>query len=111
MPVQSDLSVISCVFDKLTGALTVNGVAFGENQYPVSNVQYKKSDSAIWISVTSITAWADSQIGATITLPLPGGRYDVRVVNSDNETSTPLTGAFNNPKGGIYFFFDNGKKR
>lgn len=109
MPVVSDLSITSATYNRATGALDLVGVAFGENQDAVSAVWYKHHSSAAWLGVTSIDSYADSAIAATIPANLAGGRYDVRVRNSDNET-TDLDEAFKIPTAGAFFFFNQDDK-
>lgn len=109
MPIVSDLSITSATYNRTTGALAIVGVAFGENQYAVSAVKYKKHVDAAWLDASSIGTWADSAIAAVLPANMSGGRYDVRVTNSDNETTT-LDEAFKIPIAGCFFFFNEGDK-
>lgn len=86
MPVSSDLSITSCTYNKPTKVLTVKGVAFGENQYPVSAVAYSIHGAGVWVA-TTITSWSDTQVVCSTVATL-SGVYDIRITNSDNEQYT-----------------------
>lgn len=91
MPVISDLSISSVTYVGQT--LTCTGVAFGINQYAVSNIETSPTGAGIWTAVSSIDSWGDSQaVGTTV---LGNGIFDVRITNSDNEQVISI-GAFSN---------------
>lgn len=110
MPVRFGTTVLSVLFDRVTGVLTVTAQALGENRYPASAIHYRKSGSVVPFTL-SLTSWSDTQAVGTVTLPILGGWYDVRAVSSSNEYSDWLLNAFKVPAGARFFFFDNGEKR
>ena len=68
--------------------ITVDGRAFGINQYPISDVETSLSGAGVWTAVAAINSWSDTQVLATLGAPLVPGDYDVRITSSDGEQNT-----------------------
>jgi lipoprotein signal peptidase len=84
MPIISDIAIDSVVYDRTALTITINGVAFSENQYDGS-VALSRNGGAYSAPAGTYTTWGDSQIVYTLNALLISGTYKVRVINGDNE--------------------------
>ena len=88
MPIIFGTNLISV--SVISGNLHCAGEAFGENLYPISNIEYRIHGVIPWTAVASIPFWSDTAAIGTPVAALPAGNYDVRITSSDGEQSTLL---------------------
>ena len=87
MPVFFGATISGAVYDDVLLTVTVSGTAFGENEYPVSDILLS-TDGATWESVDTIDFWSDDEAVGSVLVPLASGSYYVRVITSDNDIVT-----------------------
>ena len=91
MPIISDLSITSVSYNTTTYIITINGVAFSENQYD-GKVEVSVNGGA-YSEPSGSYSWSDTQVVLTLDSKLTDGTYAVRLVNGDGETSEALAKA------------------
>jgi hypothetical protein len=86
MPIQSDLSLTSVVYDPVLLTLTWVCVAGSENQYDGKLLLNGAEPAGTY------TSWTDTGGVLTLLSALAAGSYDAQLINGDNEESNTLVG-------------------
>ena len=97
----------SVTIDATKKILTLAGKNFGEAQSPAADIACRLHGSGNpFVSVDSVTSWANLLATGSYLVTLPGGIYDCWITTSDDNLVT-LESAFTVPGGAVFFFFNH----
>ena len=92
MPIKSDLSLTSVVYDAALLTLTWVCVAGSENQY--DGMLMLDDGTGMAEPAGTYTAWTDTGGVLTLVTALTPGTYAAQLINGDGETSNTLAAVF-----------------